>query len=139
MFGLTSSWAADPVSKVFGGRVVRQMLYTRMSRLTDCTPIENLPHQPFPRLPSSSADLHLELVGFDDMPAVRGPWHGHQGQVNTTQRNPVPAKMVQISTVLMYSTGVSQLNIRGGIVTSFQLWVGFGILAGLSSNHFNVR
>ncbi|KAI7160226.1 MFS transporter [Hortaea werneckii] len=41
---------------------------------------------------------------------------------------------IKISTIPVYSAEVSPASIRGGIVTSFQLWVAFGILVGFSSN-----
>ncbi|KAI7258041.1 MFS transporter [Hortaea werneckii] len=41
---------------------------------------------------------------------------------------------IKISTIPVYSAEVSPASIRGGIVTSFQLWVAFGILIGFSSN-----
>ncbi|KAH0334971.1 MFS transporter, partial [Aureobasidium melanogenum] len=41
---------------------------------------------------------------------------------------------IKISTIPIYSAEVSPANIRGGIVTSFQLWVAFGILLGFSTN-----
>ncbi|KAI5235521.1 hypothetical protein E4T43_09211 [Aureobasidium subglaciale] len=41
---------------------------------------------------------------------------------------------IKISTIPIYSAEVSPANIRGGIVTSFQLWVALGILLGFSSN-----
>ncbi|THX81268.1 hypothetical protein D6D05_04235 [Aureobasidium pullulans] len=41
---------------------------------------------------------------------------------------------IKISTIPIYSAEVSPANLRGGIVTSFQLWVAFGILLGFSTN-----
>lgn len=41
---------------------------------------------------------------------------------------------IKISTIPIYSAEVSPASIRGGIVTSFQLWVAFGILVGYSCN-----
>ncbi|KAI7109191.1 MFS transporter [Hortaea werneckii] len=41
---------------------------------------------------------------------------------------------IKISTIPVYSAEVSPASIRRGIVTSFQLWVAFGILVGFSSN-----
>ncbi|EME43669.1 hypothetical protein DOTSEDRAFT_174631 [Dothistroma septosporum NZE10] len=41
---------------------------------------------------------------------------------------------VKISTIPVYTAEVSPAVIRGGLVTSFQLWVAFGILIGFSSN-----
>nr|OQO06416.1 hypothetical protein B0A51_16154 [Rachicladosporium sp. CCFEE 5018] len=41
---------------------------------------------------------------------------------------------IKISTIPVYSAEVAPANIRGGMVTSFQLWVAFGILVGFSSN-----
>lgn len=41
---------------------------------------------------------------------------------------------IKISTIPVYSAEVSPASIRGGIVTSFQLWVAFGILVGFSCN-----
>ena len=41
---------------------------------------------------------------------------------------------VKISTIPVYTAEVSPAIIRGGLVTSFQLWVAFGILIGFSSN-----
>ncbi|CAM1503318.1 Fc.00g080940.m01.CDS01 [Cosmosporella sp. VM-42] len=41
---------------------------------------------------------------------------------------------VKISTIPIYSAEVSPAAIRGGMVTSFQLWVAFGIFIGFCSN-----
>ncbi|KAH7131316.1 hypothetical protein EDB81DRAFT_696698 [Dactylonectria macrodidyma] len=41
---------------------------------------------------------------------------------------------VKISTIPIYSAEVAPAAIRGGIVTSFQLWVAFGIFFGFCSN-----
>ncbi|KAE8150826.1 galactose-proton symport [Aspergillus avenaceus] len=41
---------------------------------------------------------------------------------------------VKISTIPVFSAEVSPASIRGGIVTSFQLWVAFGIFVGFCSN-----
>jgi MFS family permease len=41
---------------------------------------------------------------------------------------------VKISTIPIYSAEVAPASIRGGLVTSFQLWVAFGILLGFSCN-----
>lgn len=41
---------------------------------------------------------------------------------------------IKISTIPVYSAEVSPASIRGGMVTSFQLWVAFGIFAGQCSN-----
>lgn len=41
---------------------------------------------------------------------------------------------IKISTIPVYSAEVSPASIRGAIVTSFQLYVAFGILVGFSSN-----
>lgn len=41
---------------------------------------------------------------------------------------------IKISTIPVYSAEVSPASIRGGVVTSFQLWVAFGILLGFSCN-----
>ncbi|KAH6887015.1 membrane transporter D1 [Thelonectria olida] len=41
---------------------------------------------------------------------------------------------IKISTVPIYSAEVAPAVIRGGIVTSFQLWVAFGIFIGFCSN-----
>ena len=41
---------------------------------------------------------------------------------------------IKISTIPVYTAEVSPAVIRGGMVTSFQLWVAFGILFGFSSN-----
>ncbi|KAJ5980803.1 hypothetical protein N7481_008101 [Penicillium waksmanii] len=41
---------------------------------------------------------------------------------------------VKISTIPVFSAEVSPASIRGGLVTSFQLWVAFGILVGFCSN-----
>ncbi|KXS93912.1 hypothetical protein AC578_1858 [Pseudocercospora eumusae] len=41
---------------------------------------------------------------------------------------------VKISTIPVYTAEVAPASIRGGLVTSFQLWVAFGILVGFSSN-----
>ncbi|OAA65817.1 Sugar/inositol transporter [Niveomyces insectorum RCEF 264] len=41
---------------------------------------------------------------------------------------------IKISVIPIYTAEVSPASIRGGMVTSFQLWVAFGILAGLSVN-----
>ncbi|UQC88994.1 uncharacterized protein CLUP02_14521 [Colletotrichum lupini] len=41
---------------------------------------------------------------------------------------------VKISTIPVYSAEVAPAAIRGGIVTSFQLWVAFGIFVGFCSN-----
>ena len=41
---------------------------------------------------------------------------------------------VKISTIPIYSAEVSPAAIRGGMVTSFQLWVAFGIFVGFCSN-----
>ncbi|KXH60804.1 hypothetical protein CSAL01_06945 [Colletotrichum salicis] len=41
---------------------------------------------------------------------------------------------VKISTIPVYSAEVAPAAIRGGIVTSFQLWVAFGIFIGFCSN-----
>lgn len=41
---------------------------------------------------------------------------------------------IKISTIPVYTAEVSPAPIRGGLVTSFQLWVAFGILVGFSSN-----
>jgi hypothetical protein len=41
---------------------------------------------------------------------------------------------IKISTIPVYSAEVSPASIRGAIVTSFQLYVTFGILVGFSSN-----
>lgn len=35
---------------------------------------------------------------------------------------------IKISTIPIFSAEVSPANIRGGMVTSFQLWVAFGIV-----------
>ncbi|KAI8283469.1 hypothetical protein K4K56_010644 [Colletotrichum sp. SAR 10_98] len=41
---------------------------------------------------------------------------------------------IKISTIPIYSAEVAPAAIRGGIVTSFQLWVAFGIFVGFCSN-----
>lgn len=41
---------------------------------------------------------------------------------------------IKISTIPVYSAEVAPASIRGGIVTSFQLWVAFGIFVGFCSN-----
>lgn len=41
---------------------------------------------------------------------------------------------VKISTIPVYTAEIAPASIRGGLVTSFQLWVAFGILVGFSSN-----
>ncbi|KZL80871.1 sugar transporter [Colletotrichum incanum] len=41
---------------------------------------------------------------------------------------------VKISTIPVYSAEVAPAAVRGGIVTSFQLWVSFGIFVGFCSN-----
>ncbi|KAF2465801.1 uncharacterized protein BDR25DRAFT_378490 [Lindgomyces ingoldianus] len=41
---------------------------------------------------------------------------------------------VKISTIPIYSAEISPASIRGGMVTSFQLWVAFGIFIGQCSN-----
>ncbi|KAK1673169.1 hypothetical protein BDP55DRAFT_717611, partial [Colletotrichum godetiae] len=41
---------------------------------------------------------------------------------------------VKISTIPVYSAEVAPASIRGGVVTSFQLWVAFGIFIGFCSN-----
>ncbi|KAF2108039.1 hypothetical protein BDV96DRAFT_505178 [Lophiotrema nucula] len=41
---------------------------------------------------------------------------------------------IKISTIPVYSAEVSPASIRGGMVTSFQLWVAFGIFIGQVSN-----
>ncbi|PPJ59549.1 hypothetical protein CBER1_09800 [Cercospora berteroae] len=41
---------------------------------------------------------------------------------------------IKISTIPIYTAEVAPTNIRGGLVTSFQLWVAFGILIGFSVN-----
>lgn len=41
---------------------------------------------------------------------------------------------IKISTIPVYTAEVAPASIRGGLVTSFQLWVAFGILVGFSSN-----
>lgn len=39
---------------------------------------------------------------------------------------------VKISTIPVFSAEISPASIRGGLVTSFQLWVAFGIFAYVS-------
>ncbi|EXA43175.1 hypothetical protein FOVG_08195 [Fusarium oxysporum f. sp. pisi HDV247] len=41
---------------------------------------------------------------------------------------------IKISTIPVYSAEIAPASIRGGIVTSFQLWVAFGIFVGFCSN-----
>lgn len=41
---------------------------------------------------------------------------------------------IKISTIPVYTAEVAPATIRGGIVTSFQLWVAFGIFVGFCSN-----
>ncbi|KAJ5165996.1 hypothetical protein N7492_006292 [Penicillium capsulatum] len=41
---------------------------------------------------------------------------------------------VKISTIPVFSAEISPASIRGGLVTSFQLWVAFGIFVGFCSN-----
>lgn len=41
---------------------------------------------------------------------------------------------IKISTIPIYSAEIAPASIRGGLVTSFQLWVAFGILVGFCSN-----
>ena len=41
---------------------------------------------------------------------------------------------IKISTIPVYTAEVSPASIRGGMVTSFQLWVAFGIMIGFCSN-----
>ena len=41
---------------------------------------------------------------------------------------------IKISTIPVYSAEVTPASVRGGLVTSFQLWVAFGILLGFCSN-----
>lgn len=41
---------------------------------------------------------------------------------------------IKISTIPVYTAEVSPAPIRGGMVTSFQLWVAFGIMIGFCSN-----
>ncbi|CAI7634017.1 unnamed protein product [Penicillium bialowiezense] len=41
---------------------------------------------------------------------------------------------VKISTIPVFSAEISPASIRGGLVTSFQLWVAFGIFIGFCSN-----
>lgn len=41
---------------------------------------------------------------------------------------------IKISTIPVYAAEVAPASIRGGLVTSFQLWVAFGTMFGFSSN-----
>ncbi|KAI2631499.1 hypothetical protein GGS26DRAFT_598588 [Hypomontagnella submonticulosa] len=41
---------------------------------------------------------------------------------------------IKISVIPIYTAEVSPASIRGGMVTSFQLWVAFGIMIGMASN-----
>ncbi|KUI53369.1 putative polyol transporter 6 [Cytospora mali] len=41
---------------------------------------------------------------------------------------------IKISTIPVFSAEVAPASVRGGLVTSFQLWVAFGILIGFCSN-----
>lgn len=41
---------------------------------------------------------------------------------------------IKISTIPVFSAEVAPASIRGGLVTSFQLWVAFGIFIGFCSN-----
>ncbi|KAJ5913736.1 hypothetical protein N7504_002619 [Penicillium tannophilum] len=46
---------------------------------------------------------------------------------------------VKISTIPVFSAEISPASIRGGLVTSFQLWVAFGTLVGFCSNLISYR
>lgn len=41
---------------------------------------------------------------------------------------------IKISTIPVYSAEIAPASIRGGLVTSFQLWVSFGMMIGYASN-----
>lgn len=41
---------------------------------------------------------------------------------------------IKISTILVFSAEVAPASIRGGLVTSFQLWVSFGMFVGYCCN-----
>lgn len=41
---------------------------------------------------------------------------------------------IKISTIPVYTAEVSPASIRGGLVTSFQMWVSFGMFIGYATN-----
>jgi hypothetical protein len=59
--------------------------------------------------------------------------HSHQW-THTIVLETLLIVLPQISTIPVYTAEVSPAAIRGGLVTSFQLWVAFGILIGFCSN-----
>lgn len=102
-------------------------------------PGHHIPHRTLLCLSSSGPGLHSELVGL----AALSPFHGKSIQERTIvayQRclNYDEFKGlgmgVKISTIPVFSAEVAPASIRGGLVTSFQLWVAFGILVGFCSN-----
>lgn len=41
---------------------------------------------------------------------------------------------IKISTIPVFSAEVAPASVRGGLVTSFQMWVAFGIVVGFCNN-----
>jgi type III secretory pathway component EscT len=48
----------------------------------------------------------------------------------------LPGMGIKISTIPVFTAEISPATIRGGLVTSFQLWVAFGIFVYV---YYNVR
>jgi MFS family permease len=99
LFGLLSSWAADPVNNLLGRRGT--IFVTGLFCI-------------FPVLGQGFTRNWWELLLCR---LLMGLGMG-----------------IKISTIPVYTAEVSPASIRGGLVTSFQMWVSFGMFVGYATN-----
>ena len=69
-------------------------------------------------------------MGSFALPSIHGPRYAMSGGfIDPKANKDVNLGMgVKISTIPVFSAEISPASIRGGLVTSFQLWVAFGTL-----------
>lgn len=78
--------------------------------------------------PGPGPSIHSELVGADALSSFHGHrWVSMASSLTQAYCLQSPGMGIKISTIPIFSAEVSPAPIRGGIVTSFQLWVAFGM------------
>jgi hypothetical protein len=66
-------------------------------------------------------------VGVVALPFIQGTRYVKNKQIGAKMPICIPGMGVKISMIPVFSAEVAPASIRGGLVTSFQLWVAFGI------------